>query len=185
MSAIAIGRYAMRIGEINREKYAYGGVPGRGGKFAGRSHAQGGTPFRFKGNEFEAEVDELAVIRTKDAPRTAVFKAVGTQSQIASALNREGGGVDFAPGGKIKKFAYGGNLGESLQAPVFIPSTNNTYINSSDSLGTEKFQALLERVEQLAVEQSNRIDRLQVVQETETVTTAQRKEAKRVQIGTL
>jgi hypothetical protein len=81
--------------------YAYNGrngdVPLRGGKFGGQPHGKGGTPFYFKGNEYEGEIDELSVIRTKNAPKGKRFTVTGTQSQIASAINKVGGGHDFEP----------------------------------------------------------------------------------------
>jgi hypothetical protein len=189
LSAIAFGRYAIRIGEINRETFAGGGRPGqapvptRGGKFGGKPHSQGGTPFKFKGNEYEAEVDELSVIRTKGAPKNKVFNITGNQVQIASMLNEIGGGIRFAPGAKLKKFADGGFIGESLQAPVFSPIVAT--VNGSSSGDMNKvLDAVVENSK--AIQAVNgRIDRLQVVQDTRTVTSAQKKQVSQSNVGTL
>jgi hypothetical protein len=186
LSALALGKYAIRVGEINNTQFKYGGspdVPTSGGRFKGKSHSQGGTPFTYKGNTFEAEVDELAVIRTKNAP-TGNYTISGNHTQIASTLNRLGGGKEFAPGGKINKFEYGGGLGESLQAPVFTPSVSSTIINSAN---TQQQAALIAVTEVAKAIQAvnGRIDRLEVVQVTSTVTSAQKKQAKQSNIGTL
>jgi hypothetical protein len=189
LSAIAFGRYAIRIGEINRETFARGGQPGqapvptRGGKFGGKPHSQGGTRFKFKGKEYEAEVDELSVIRTKGAPKNKVFNITGNQAQIASMLNEIGGGIRFAPGAKLKKFAEGGFIGESLQAPVFSPIV--TTVNGSSSGDMNKvLDAVVENSK--AIQAVNgRIDRLQVVQDTRTVTSAQKKQVSQSNVGTL
>lgn len=186
MSALALGRYALRVGEINNTQFEYGGspdVPTSGGKFKGKSHSQGGTPFAYKGRTFEAEVNELAVIRTKNAP-TGNYTISGNHTQIASSLNQLGGGRQFAPGGKISKFEYGGGLGESLQAPVFTPSVSNTVINTTSAQQQETLAAVTEVAK--AVQAVNgRIDRLEVVQVTSGVTAAQRKLVKQTNIGTL
>jgi hypothetical protein len=189
LGALAGARYLLRVNDINRTQFAFGGRPGdvptRGGKFGGDTHSRGGTPFAFKGQSYEAQVDELAVIRTQDAPRNKVFSVVGTQAQLASAANVIGGGVNFAPGAKMKRFAFGGNLGESLQAPVFVPSSSNTIVSGGTGLSTEQFDQFLSEVKNLATEQSKRIDRLEVVQVTNSVTAAQKKQVNQSEVGTL
>ncbi len=161
-------------------------VPMRGGKFKGKTHKRGGTPFRFKGKQYEAEVDELAVIRTKSAPRNKKFKVEGTQMQIASAINRIGGGVDFRPGAKIRKMQTGGFIGQQLEAPIFKPST---LLQSSGEVDLSKLIDKLDEVVQTnkdnADAQSKRIDRLEVIQITSTVTNAQNKRVKQNNVGTI
>lgn len=185
-SGLALGRYALRVGEINREKFERGGkpddVPGRGGKFRGKRHSDGGTPFKFKGTEYEAEVDELAVIRTKNAPKNKKVTVSGTQMQIASAINKMGGGVDFKPGATMKKFAFGGSLGQTLQAPVFQPSNITTFMNNNSAM-EKKMDELITSINDHKEETAKRIDRIEVVQVTGTVTSAQRKEVKQKAIG--
>lgn len=185
-AALAIAGYGINVGRINRQQYAFGGdVPTKGGEFGGKPHSDGGTPFGFKGEQYEAEVDELAIIRTRNAPRNRIYNFVGTHKQIASALNAAGGGINFAPGATMRKFASGGYLGDSLQAPIFIPSSNNNFINNSGGISEEKFDLMMKKMDTIAEEQSKRIDRLEVVQVTSTVTNAQKKEAKQNSIGVL
>lgn len=184
-AALALASYALNVGRINSAKYEYGGaVPSRGGKFGGQSHANGGTPFGFRGESFEAEVDELAVIRTRNASHSRLYNVVGTQSQIASAMNVAGGGVNFAPGAKTKMFDYGGALGTNLQAPVFQPAISNVLVTNGGS-NSDKMDELMNRIDALAQEQSKRIDRFEVRQVTSSVTDAQKKQVKQSAIGTL
>lgn len=189
LSALALGRFAIRTSEINREKFAFGGQPDtsttRGGFVKGRSHARGGNPFLFKGRVFEDEVDEINVIRTKDAPRNKIFNLAGTQAQIASALNVAGGGIDFAPGATSVRFAYGGQLGESLQPPVFVPNLSSTIMTLNQAGLEEKVDRLADAVIMHADETSKRIDRLQVIQDTNTVIDSTKKIVKQTEIGVL
>ena len=186
MSGLALVRYGMRVSEINSQKYEFGGspddVPKRGGKFGGNPHSRGGTPFVYKGNQFEAEVDELAIVRTKNADKSKRYTISGNHSEIASMLNQLGGGVAFRPGAKLRKFEYGGDLGQSLQAPV-MPSQIINY-NSPSNVITQ-FENVVNAIDKKTDAINDRIDRLEVVQKTSTVTTAQAKEAKQKSIGTL
>lgn len=188
-AGLAIAQYAINVGRIKRSQFAEGGnlqdIPIRGGKFGGRPHSQGGTPFEFKGRQYEAEVDELSIIRTKNAPRNQVFSITGNHTQIASALNRLGGGVNFAAGASIKKFSYGGHIGESLKAPVFVPSTSNIGPTTIQYYSDSKLDGIIEEFRNLAIEQSKRIDRMEVVQVTSSVTEAQKKQVKQSSIGTI
>jgi hypothetical protein len=187
LAALAFGRYALRVSEINSQKFAFGGkageVPVRGGEFGGKPHSKGGTDFSFKGKTYNAEVDELAVIRTKNASPTKRFKIEGTQMQIASAANKLGGGIDFKPGAKIRKFDTGGIPGGVLQPPVFTPSSSTTFVNSGVS--EEKFDELIDKITEMNDATNGRIDRLQVEQVTSSVTNAQKKQVRQSQIGTL
>jgi TP901 family phage tail tape measure protein len=185
-AALALGKYAIRISDLNNTQFAWGGspdVPTRGGKFGGKPHSQGGTPFIYKGNTFEAEADELAIIRTKNAP-TGNYTISGNHTQIASALNQLGGGIGFASGASISKFEYGGGLGQSLQAPVYVPSSSPAAYRSDNS-DYEKRLSLLEDQTKAIQATNDRIDRIEVVQVTSTVTSAQKKAVKQTNIGTL
>lgn len=188
LTGLAIIRYQSNINQINSAKFAFGGkvgdVPSRGGKFGGKPHSQGGTPFSFKGKQYEAEVDELSVIRTRNAPANQLFNVIGTQSQIASAMNQVGGGVSFAPGASVSKFDYGGNLGESLQPPVFVPAANVSNVAVANNYASQTMDALIAQGNAIQAVNS-RIDRLQVIQVTDTVTDAQKKKVKQSQVGTL
>ena len=156
-------------------KFSEGGSPDlntvRGGRVKGRSHHDGGNPFIFRGRVFEDEVDELNIIRTKNVRENIVHTITGTHTQIASMLNQLGGGVVFRPGATIHRFESGG----LLKAPVFTPASNAGRPETS----------IIDEIRHLAQEQSRRIDRLTVHQETSTVTTAQRKQVYQDQIGTL
>jgi len=214
LSGLAFGRYGLRIAEINAQKFEKGGQPGkmkgrmsraissvrraidpasiqrdevptRGGKFKGRQHRDGGTPFHFKGSRFEAEVDELAIIRTKGAPKGRKFKVEGTQEQIASAINRIGGGIDFKPGANIKKFETGGAIGQSLQAPIFKPASAAILNANNNDDVVDALNEQREMIKELADAQSRRIDRIQVQQVTRTVTNAQNKQVRQNNVGTL
>lgn len=187
LAAIAAGRYALRVGEINRTQFEYGGQPGvvplRGGEFGGNPHSRGGAPFTFKGQQYNAEVDELSVIRTKNASRSRIYNVIGTQRQIASAMNVAGGGVPFATGATLRYFENGGNLGESLQAPVFLPTINS--IQTAVGVTKEDLQELAGGMYAIAEAQAARIDRMEVYQVTDTVTAAQKKLVKQNAIGEL
>jgi hypothetical protein len=187
LSGLALGRFALRIGEINREKFEQGGpVPTKGGEFGGKSHSDGGTPFFFQGQGFEAEAKELAIIRTKNAPSKAVYNLSGTQRQIASALNRIGGGIDFASGARVSRmFDYGGSLGTSLSAPVYTPSLSSGSAIADNRQFIEEMRGLRADMASLAAEQSSRIDRLQVQVVSKEVTRAQNRDIKKSSIGTL
>lgn len=187
MTGLAVVRYGMRVSEINSQKFAFGGspddVPTRGGTFGGNPHSGGGTPFRYKGREFEAEVDELAVIRTKNANMSKRYTISGDFKQIASKLNELGGGVAFKPGGSVSKYyENGGYLGSQLQAPI-MPNQSVYYQGAGETL--EKFDEVIDAIDKKTDAINDRIDRLEVVQKTSTVTDAQAKEAKQKSIGTL
>lgn len=187
LTALALGRYALNVAAINKEKFAFGGKPGevpsRGGQFGGKPHSKGGTDFSFRGERYNAEAKELAVIRTKDAPKGKRFSVTGTQMEIASAINKIGGGINFKPGAKLVKFETGGFLGDRLQPPVFTPSNN--FINNSGGISEEKFDELIEKITEMNTETSKRIDRIQTVVSDKEITDAQNKRAKQTSIGTL
>lgn len=170
-AALATGVYFLNRSSIKSQQFEIGGQI-KGGRMGGKTHAQGGNPFMFKGRVFEDEVDELNIIRTKNVRDNIVHSISGTHSQIASKLNVLGGGVEFAPGAR-SRFATGGILGSSYQAPTYSPS--NVYTPES----------LISEIRNLAQEQSDRIDRLQVYQVTSSVTKAQVKQVKQQEIGTI
>jgi len=129
-AALALAAYALNVGRINSATFEKGGqVPTTtGGKITGPSHAQGGVKF-----QYEAQGDELAIINKKSARDNQVRTITGTNKQIASMINQLGGGISFAAGAKLKTFEGGGYLGQALQAPIFTPSSGNTFVNNSAS----------------------------------------------------
>lgn len=187
-----LAQYLVQRATINNTKFEKGGeVPKRGGKFGGKPHEKGGTSFIFKGNAFEAEVDELAIIRTKNAPVNRKYKIEGTQEEIASALNKIGGGIDFKPGAvhlSGKRFAEGGVLGSNYPAPSYKPSSaySNTKVDSSGVLKyIEKQNETIMGLSNAIIAVSNQVNTLEVVQVTKSVTDAQKKHVKQTQISTL
>lgn len=113
LGALAAARYALRVNEINSQKFSAGGWLGSGGEINGPSHAQGGVPF----NTAEAEGGELAIINKRAASLSDVYTVTGTTKQIASQINEAGGGKRFAIGGKLSKLEYGGSFGKQLGTP--------------------------------------------------------------------
>lgn len=173
-------------GFLKRKAFGFGGkageVPTSGGVFGGRSHSQGGTDFEFDGQSYNAEAGELSIIRTRNAPRSGVFSITGNQVQIASALNKIGGGVNFASGASVKKYAMGGAIGSQLKAPYF---NAGAYLNGGNVVGKvndnriERLEAMTEQV--LAAVYST--DAKPVVLVPENVTKAQRKKVKDTSVG--
>lgn len=174
------------VTEEEEDKFASGGQPDlvttRGGRVKGRSHADGGNKFMFKGRIFEDEVDELNVIRTKNAPRGRKYSISGTQEQIASALNEIGGGVRFSIGADIKRLEFGSTLNSlgstssafTLQAPnptVLLgrPTEGNTKLEQNISALTNEVRSVSKKVDQttenmniLAWQTNTRIDKIKV-----------------------
>lgn len=184
--------YAIQRANVSKQQFAFGGkageVPTRGGEFGGRPHSQGGTDFSFKGRSFNAEAKELAVIRTRNTPKTGKYNLSGTQMEIASALNVIGGGINFKPGAREIHFATGGYLGDSLQAPVYIPSNNN----AGNSVSRAELNELLQAIRQDAQENgrkadeiNSRIDRYEVKISQHAITEAQNKYTKEANVGKL
>lgn len=117
--AIVAGEYAAKLLVIENQQFAMGGKLTRdGGRADGKRHGLGGTPFSYGGSSLEAEADELFIVNRNSALSNENFTVSGTPSQIASAINAIGGGIDFAPGASLNSFDYGGTLGASLHAPV-------------------------------------------------------------------
>lgn len=184
LSALALGRYALNVSSINAQKFEEGGsVPSSGGVFGGNTHANGGTPFSYGGGNYEAERGELAIIRTRNANPKQLLSLMGTQQQIASQLNQFGGGKPFAMGGHIKKFADGGYIGDSLQAPRLPFGYFDRVSGTSEILNSMTEQARAMQLHAQAMEQ--RVDRIEVVQVTSSVNNAIRKSVKQNSIGTL
>jgi hypothetical protein len=140
LGALAGTRYALRVSEINKEKFEQGGVPGAtGGPINGPAHSEGGVPFNY-----EAEGGELAIVNKRSANSSNIYSVTGTTKQIASAINEAGGGRRFALGGRLQKFEYGGTLGAQLAIPG-----NTSYIN--DNGMRELIEATNNRIDNIKV----------------------------------
>lgn len=90
-AAIAIGAAvastATQVAVIQSQKFALGG------KVNGKSHAEGGVMIEAEGGE--------GMINKNSMRSTQVMQAVGTPSQIASAINMSGGGISWETGASI------------------------------------------------------------------------------------
>lgn len=193
-AAAAYAGFFLNIQKIRQASYAYGGNPDmdtiRGGKVKGRPHSQGGNPFLFKGRVFEDEVDELNIIRTRNASPTARYTITGTQLQAAGALNFIGGGPNFAPGAAIKKYSFGGVPGSQLPPPLYFSASSNqgpayleimAVMRAQNALLTAHLGAAYANIDAT----NARIDRIEVNQVTSTVTDAQRKEVAQRSVATI
>lgn len=188
LAGLALGRYALRIGEINREKFQFGGQvkkkqtghapTEKGGQAKGKSHAQGGIPFNY-----EAEDQELFIINKRSAIDKKVRTITGTNKQIASKINELGGGVSFEKGAKLKKFATGGIIGDVLQPPVL--SNASSIINNFNGITKEDLEEFKDAIIERTDATDRRIDRIKVAVDSKEITKAQDKTAKQSSIGTL
>ena len=197
--AALTGAYLLQRAQINKQQFAFGGalkkkeygfggdtkeVPVDGGVFGGRPHSQGGTDFEFGGQAYNAEADELSIIRTRNAPKTGIYSITGSQKQIASALNAIGGGISFASGASVKKFTTGGYLGSNLKAPYF---NAGAYLNGGSVAGKVNDDRI-ERLEEMTAQVLEAVyatDVKPVILNPGNVTQAQRKKQKDVATGTL
>lgn len=180
----------MKRKDDEEEEFASGGSPDfrttRGGRVKGRSHADGGNQFIFKGRIFEDEVDELNIIRTKNAPKGIRYQVEGTQEQIASYLNEIGGGVKFSHGAVGRKLEFGGSLQPlgkwDAGGSVFSlsPPLNPASLFNNDSHSNGRLEKLIgdvaveigevnkrvskqtENLNILASQTNNRIDKIKV-----------------------
>jgi hypothetical protein len=174
-------------GLLKKLKYAFGGkpdeVPVNGGKFGGLPHSQGGTDFEFNGQSYNAEVDELSVIRTKSAPKNKVYTITGNHTQIASALNSIGGGISFSPGATVAKFGMGGALGSQLKAPYF---SAGTYLNGGNISGAGNVSADVQELKGMVAQIAGAVyatDAKEVQLNPNKVTRAQKKKIKDTSVG--
>lgn len=162
--------YFAQRAQIQSQTFAKGGIPKNGGQIVGPSHSQGGVKF----HPMEAEGRELMIINKNSSDDNVVRTITGTNKQIASLINSIGGGVHFSPGATFtRRFADGGLLGYKYSAPAYSPTTSSGG------------QDIVAEIRRLADEQSKRIDRLEVVQVTKSVTQAQKKEVRQNSIGQL
>lgn len=196
------------VREVESHKFERGGSLARvlwgGGIFAGRTHAEGGNRFLWKRRPIETEVEEAFVINRKSMASGRVLTVTGTVRQIASAINEHGGGVRFAPGAQVvqhtqpvrnsrtailtgtvtregtkyRTMEFGGTLGSTLSAPT----SPQTFLSQSGGGDMADLKNMVEQTQatilQVSEQTNRRIDRLEVVQVTKTVTDAQKKQVK-------
>ena len=85
--AAAVASTATQVAVIQSQKFALGG------KVNGKSHAEGGVMIEAEGGE--------GMINKNSMRSTQVMQAIGTPSQIASAINMSGGGISWETGASI------------------------------------------------------------------------------------
>lgn len=163
--AAAVIRATFAAAQVLAQKFQFGG------RIYGPSHNQGGVPIEAEGGEGMINKNSMA---SKD-----VYSVTGTPVQIASAINRVGGGVSFAsPPISFKKFEFGGLV--PLAAPTFTRS-NPVFTGTPDSDSGQQLNLILKYI----AETNARIDRIQVYNNaTDTVKTADRVNVFN-QVGTL
>jgi hypothetical protein len=176
-------------GILKKKQYGLGGnsneVPVSGGVFGGRAHSQGGTDFSFNDQSYNAEAGEMSIIRTRNAPKTGVYSISGSQTQIASALNKIGGGINFSAGAKVQKFSSGGTLGSQLKAPYF---SAGAYLNGGNVGSSNNNSNDLQELKEMVAEVASAVyasDAKLVVLNPGKVTEAQKKKRKDVSTGTI
>lgn len=130
--AVLLTSYLASLALLNRQKFAKGGWLGDGGEVQGASHSGGGVPFNY-----EAEGGELAIINKRSASAKGNYSISGNPKQIASALNQIGGGVAFAGGASIRRFADGGYLGSSVRPPQFASNYLSSPSYQNGMIGNE------------------------------------------------
>jgi hypothetical protein len=167
----ATALYLIQRGNVNAQQFKKGGIPKKnGGPIIGAPHSQGGVKF-----VMEAEDAEAYIINKDSMRKQGIHTVTGTNAQIASAINRIGGGVDFRPGARvIRQFETGGFLGTSYPAPNYKPTNTST---DTEALRLE-FKAYADKVDKW-------VNELQVVQDPNSVAESQRKIVKQNNIGTL
>ncbi len=169
LTALALGRYAVQIGSINAQKFATGGrvQPLKNGKITSRPN----IPVQPNGDSV------LATVRPGEVILNEFQQALLGGSKTFKSIGVPG----FANGGVTGRY-----LGDVLQPPVFLPTISNVIVNNSgDAELLEEIKQLRHENKRLADETSNRIDRVEVVQVTSSVTNAQKKAVKQNDIGTL
>lgn len=186
LAALAIARSALQLSTINRQQFAKGDeVPSSGGIFKGRSHSEGGTPFLFKGREFEAEAGELAIINKKSAADNKQYTISGSVKQIASKLNEIGGGKRFATGAVMHKYADGGYLGSRIQPPVFASYYSEATTKATQKQNVEKLEALIATNSNDIATVNQTLKNLTVSVRTQDINESQKKLQKQSEIATL
>jgi len=186
LAALAIARSAIQLSTINRQQFAGGGeVPTAGGEFKGNPHSRGGTPFVFKGNAFEAEAKELAIINKKSASNNKIYSVTGTTKQIASLLNEIGGGKRFATGAVLHKYADGGYLGSRIQPPVFASYYSEAVTKATQQQGLENLGTMIAATSKNVDTVNQTLKNLTVSVRTQDINESQKKLQKQSEIATL
>lgn len=192
LSAIEIGlllaNYSQAIREINAQQLEQGGFDTKvletGGKFGGRRHAQGGNKYLYNNTLYEAETGELAVINRNSASSNTKMTITGTPTQIASAVNKVGGGIDFMPGAYVApvKMQFGGFVGIPNSSYIANAQVPRFESNNGDSMYLQKS---VEGLKDLVVQTQNSLLNMRVTLNPNDVTNYQNNSAKSVQMQNL
>lgn len=180
LSVLAGARYAMTVSSINKTQYGRGGLFGRGGRLSGPSHSDGGMPVLnpVTGN-IEAEMEgKEGIINAKAMSDNSVYSVTGTPSQIASRINKIGGGVDWFGGATLRKFESGGIFNwNRAQPPVFSSMVPRTDVEQAGSERLDRIEGTLELLSREGFKK--------VVLNPNDVTAFQKEQRKQTEIGTL
>lgn len=183
LSALATARYAMTVSNINKIKYERGGVFGRGGKLTGPSHHRGGLPvINPETGEIIAEMEgDEAVINRKAMADKNTYTVSGTPAQIASRINRIGGGIDWYGGATMKRYEQGGIFNwNRAKPPVFRSQLEEVRKGEAGIYNDERLSRIEDLLEKTARESTKR-----VMLNPNDVTGYQRERDKQTEIGTL
>ena len=185
LSALALGRYAMNVKNIDQTQYKKGGLFGKGGRLTGPSHSENnGMPvINPRTGEIQAYMEgDEAIVNKKSMSDNSKYTVTGTPSQIVSKINSIGGGVDWMGGASISKYEKGGYFGAVVSPPVFSDyRASNISMNYEKDNRIEKLTDIVEDVV-IAVHKSDSKD---VVLNPKKVTEAQDREVKQTLTGDL
>lgn len=170
-TALALVNYALTINKINAAQFAGGGLAGKTPIVPignGKITASSNIPTQPNGDNIFATIKTGEVVLNERQQ-----KMLGGDKTFAAI-----GVPGFANGGKL--FDYGGTLGMQYSAPAFYSRNDNgsydAINNNAENIG--KALVALQAVNQ-------RIDKIEVVQVTSSVTKAQKKEVQQKSIGSL
>lgn len=184
LAALALGRYAMTIGNINKTQFGRGGKFGLGGRLKGPSHSDNnGMPvINPRTNDIQAYLEgDEGIINKRSMNDNTKYTVSGTPSQIASKINAIGGGVDWLGGASISKFKSGGIFNwNRTQPPIF-----NSQIRAFEEAGqsfekSERLDRIENNLEKLSLEGFKK-----VVLNPKDVTKFQKENQRQTEIGTL
>lgn len=202
LSVLAGVKFAMTMNNIDKAQYGKGGffkrlfgnggffgrMFGSGGKLNGPSHSENnGMPVvNPKTGETQAFLEGgEGIVNKRSMADNNVYTVTGTPGQIASRINKIGGGIDFLGGATMKRFAQGGMyLGSQVQPPVF----NSYYDQASANSRQVEYEKTLEMAVNLLAETNQtlqkEVNRKTVVSSKE-ITNVQNEDRKQSEIATL
>ncbi|MGB3452957.1 MAG: hypothetical protein WBA59_03925 [Moheibacter sp.] len=153
LSGLATVRYAMNLNTISKTQFGKGGMFtrmfGGGGVLDGPSHAENnGMPVvNPRSGEIQAYLEGgEGIINKRSMRNQGIYSVTGTPAQIASRINRIGGGIDFMGGATMRRwYADGGYIGSNVQPPVF----NSYYDRANSAISVQEQNERMNRVEDI------------------------------------